>query len=212
MDISLFFQGILIFPTLSFFLFLSLLLLSALSGGLELSHSDAHHGFLEDFAASLGLSKIPLIVGLATTFFFMTALCYFITIAGYPQFSSWLKTVTAPNTYPYFQLFIDLCITAITFIISLFSAGFALHPLEKHFFNLGHQTNYIGKNATVRYVFDDPHKARIIVLIDGHESTLKAFSEHETFEVGQTVTIMAKDAVLGSYLITKTTYNLSSFK
>lgn len=210
LQLTLFFQGILLLPTLLFLLFLLLLIVSALSGGLDTAQSDGAEGLLSDFTASLGLSKIPLVVGLSTTFFIMMCLSYFLTILGYSAIHTWIDTVSASYLQNVLHFLIDFLTTTLTFIVSLFIAGFVLKPLEKRIFHSGHSVNYIGQTATVRYVFEDSHQARIVVLINGYESTLKGFSQIETFEVGQTVTIMAKDTVLGSYLITKNRYNSPS--
>lgn len=198
-----FFDGLMLFPVVMFLLFLFLVFASAFfSSDFSTESVDSDFSFFKGVAASTGLSRVPLMIGLLVTFFVMTIFCYIISIFGYEYVRGILRKSFDETIINSIYFFADVVISFVVFVISLFVAGVMVKPLERLFLS-EHVLNLIGQTGIVRYVSDDGKSVKVIVLINSFESTISGYSETQTFKENEKVIILAKDVLKDKYLIDK---------
>ncbi len=165
-------------PLTSFLICASFLLISAFTVGLEHEFqlpSDVL-GF-ENPMVTAGLSKIPLMIGLTVTFMSMTIMN--LIIEG--LFLSLLKEVYLIGGLIYYTLSIILCF--VTFIASLFVAGYLLKPLEKAIANAHLSVSYEFQIGKVNSEKVTQNFGEVKVVIDSREHFLHCVIEEGQEEI-----------------------------
>lgn len=197
------FSGLMLFPVVMFLLFLFLVFASAFfSSDFATESLDSDFSFFKGVAASTGLSRVPLMIGLLVTFFVMTVFCYIISIFGYEYLRGFIQGMVSGKIIDGVYFAVDVTISFVFFVISLFIAGMIVKPLEKLFLS-EHVLNLIGQTGVVRYVSGDGKSVKVVVLINSFESTISGYSESQTFKENEKVLILAKDVLKNKYLIDK---------
>lgn len=204
---SYFLANISTFPTnimtVMFVVLFCLLLVSFISGldqdlGIDIDIDDnVNMSILGKIFIATGLSKTPLVIGLAITAFIGLGISYFLQFVLLSFIFSFTGIIKYIIGIPFFL---------IVFTISLYIAGFICRPLEALFDINSTRAlmNYVGQKGTVKTLSVVKDYGEIEIVTDQHRYRIDVYSdESEDIKQDDTVIVVSYDNDKKRYFVKK---------
>lgn len=181
-----------VIPFSGFAICVLILFLSAITIGLDQDFEMPSDIFgIDNPIVTAGLSKVPLFLGLTITFLPMTVMNIVLDQFIY----SIIKEIPLFGTIGYYTLSIVMLL--VTFIVSLYIAGYVLKPLEKAIENSKLSVSYLFQEGMVNSNGISDEYGEIKVIINNSSHLLKAKLEEgsDAVNYGDKIIILREDDI-----------------
>lgn len=181
-----------IIPFIGFAICVCILFLSAITIGLDKDFEMPSDIFgIDNPLVTAGLSKVPLFLGLTMTFLPMTIMNIILNEFIY----SFIKEIPLFGSIGYYVLSIVMIL--VTFIVSLYIAGYILNPLEKAIENSKLSVSYLFQEGMVNSngISDEYGEVKVIINNSYHLLKAKLEADSESVSYGDKIIILRVDDV-----------------
>lgn len=189
-----------VIPFTGFIICTVILLLSAITIGIDNDFEIPTDIFgIENPIVTAGLSKVPLFIGLAVTFLPMTIINILLDQTIY----SIIKEIPVLGSIAF--LILSILMLLITFVLSLYIAGYILKPLENAIESSKLSVTYEFQEGIVISNGITEEYGEVKVIINNLSHLLSAILENkeDIVEYGDKIIILRKDELKDKYIVRK---------
>lgn len=189
-----------IIPFSGFSICIIILLFSAITIGIDQDFEMPSDIFgIDNPMVTAGLSKVPLFLGLTITFIPMAI----INIVLDQLIYSIIKEIPVFGSIGYYIL--SVIMLFVTFVVSLFMAGYVLKPLEKAIKNSNLEVAYEFQEGIVysNGITDEYGEVKVMINNSSHLLKAKLDKDSDSVEYGDKIMVLRKDETIEDKFIVK---------